>query len=358
VCADLVERVKCAERWPDVWFPWVEVTLVVGVSVWPANASERFGGFWRPRVFHGNGGGGFHGNRGGGFRGHGFMPFMPGIGGGFISASQRASAGAITRPGTKVFDEPEPRPTREWRDSPERPIRPAPTAGSYEDEPYRPVHRPIKPAPSPVLSVEQPYKPVRPADLVRSGAGRDRPDPAREGSVSDRHRAHSTDSDASPDPGRADKAGARGNRAVSGNRRTRVYASARRNAFPARPGRGGSGEYHSGRQRCAHLRNHGLVESKVFDDVLLTTSVRLWRFPEARAVAGVVRELGAETALLSIQPNYIYELQQTSDAAATAPGLLLLRSPPRNQRPPDRKRRRRRRPPLRALRRHRRPPPP
>ena len=61
------------------------------------------------------------------------------------------------------------------------------------------------------------------------------------------------------------------------------------------------------------LRIHRLVEAKVIDDVLLGGSVRLWRFSDPRSVADVVSELGAETALLSIQPNYIYQLQQALD---------------------------------------------
>jgi subtilisin family serine protease len=63
------------------------------------------------------------------------------------------------------------------------------------------------------------------------------------------------------------------------------------------------------------LRNHRLTEARVIDDALLGTSVRLWRYPDSRAVASVMNELGVETSLLSIQPNYIYELEEGTDAA-------------------------------------------
>jgi len=46
-------------------------------------------------------------------------------------------------------------------------------------------------------------------------------------------------------------------------------------------------------------------------------SLRLWRFPRSRPVPSVVRELGGETALASIQPNYIYAPQ--GDAAKAPP---------------------------------------
>jgi len=77
------------------------------------------------------------------------------------------------------------------------------------------------------------------------------------------------------------------------------------------------------------LRNHRLVEAKVIDDVLLGTSVRLWRFPDARAVPSVLRELGVEAALLSVQPNYIYELEQaTPDPANSVAPEVAAPKPP------------------------------
>jgi subtilisin family serine protease len=49
-------------------------------------------------------------------------------------------------------------------------------------------------------------------------------------------------------------------------------------------------------------------------------SLRLWRFPPSRPVPGVVRELGGEIALASIQPNYIYAPQ--GDASKTSPPVI------------------------------------
>jgi hypothetical protein len=295
-------------------------TLAVAVSAGPAYAHERFGGFGGQGFFHGNGGG-YHGNRGGGYRGNGFMPFRPRIEGGFIGGERRRDY----PPPIEVFDEPEPRPPREWRESPERPIRPPPTAGLYEGEPYRPVRPPFKPAPSPGLSVGKPYMPVRrpvrfglapvatvtapisPAKVpIGSAIAPIRPTPAP---------IHTLAAPTKPVPGPSAPptpppvAVGRVFTPPPGETRFRpgqVVVEVANSIPPATV--------------ALILRNHRLVESKVIDDVLLRTSVRLWRFPESRDVAGVVRELGAETALLSIQPNYIYELQQISDAAATAPG--------------------------------------
>ena len=58
------------------------------------------------------------------------------------------------------------------------------------------------------------------------------------------------------------------------------------------------------------LRRHGLTEVEVTSVDLLNVSLRLWRIPDKRDVASVVRELGGEGALLRIQPNYLYS---TSD---------------------------------------------
>ncbi len=63
-------------------------------------------------------------------------------------------------------------------------------------------------------------------------------------------------------------------------------------------------------------RRHRLIEAEVVPIGLLGTSVRLWRIPDARDVASVVRELGFEPSLVSVQPNYIYAAQQ--DAAPTS----------------------------------------
>jgi hypothetical protein len=67
----------------------------------------------------------------------------------------------------------------------------------------------------------------------------------------------------------------------------------------------------------AILRAHRLTEAEVSRIGLTGQSLRLWRFPASRAVPGVVRELGGETALASIQPNYIYAPQD--DAVKAAP---------------------------------------
>jgi subtilisin family serine protease len=66
------------------------------------------------------------------------------------------------------------------------------------------------------------------------------------------------------------------------------------------------------------LRAHRLSEARVVDDALVGTSLRVWRVAGARAVEALVRELGAETALTSVQPNYLYELQQAGTSAVAA----------------------------------------
>jgi subtilisin family serine protease len=68
------------------------------------------------------------------------------------------------------------------------------------------------------------------------------------------------------------------------------------------------------------LRAHRLAEARVIDDALVGTSLRVWRAADARAVDALVRELGAETALTSVQPNYVYELQQAALAGPTPAG--------------------------------------
>jgi len=66
-------------------------------------------------------------------------------------------------------------------------------------------------------------------------------------------------------------------------------------------------------------RRHRLIEAEVVPIALLGASVRLWRIPDAREVAGVVRELGFEPALVGVQPNYLYAPQQEPPAAAAEP---------------------------------------
>ena len=70
----------------------------------------------------------------------------------------------------------------------------------------------------------------------------------------------------------------------------------------------------------AILRSHRLTEAEETVIGLTGRSLRLWRFPTSRSVPGVVGELGGETALASIQPNYIYEPQ--GDAATASPPFV------------------------------------
>jgi hypothetical protein len=67
------------------------------------------------------------------------------------------------------------------------------------------------------------------------------------------------------------------------------------------------------------LRDHRLTEAEVADISLLGTSIRLWRFPDRRSVASVVRELASEPSLKRIQPNYVYELQQEPAGGPSTP---------------------------------------
>ena len=68
------------------------------------------------------------------------------------------------------------------------------------------------------------------------------------------------------------------------------------------------------------LGRHRLVEADAATIGLTGQSLRLWRFPPSRPVPQVVRDLGAETALASIQPNYVYAPQDGA-AGASAPGV-------------------------------------
>ncbi|MFZ1964880.1 MAG: S8 family serine peptidase [Roseiarcus sp.] len=65
-------------------------------------------------------------------------------------------------------------------------------------------------------------------------------------------------------------------------------------------------------------RRHRLIEAEVVPIALLGASVRLWRIPDAREVAAVVRELAYEPALAGVQPNYLYAPQQPAPAAPAA----------------------------------------
>jgi subtilisin family serine protease len=65
-------------------------------------------------------------------------------------------------------------------------------------------------------------------------------------------------------------------------------------------------------------RRHRLIEADVVPIALLGASVRLWRIPDGREVAAVVRELAYEPALAGVQPNYLYAPQQQAAPAAPA----------------------------------------
>jgi subtilisin family serine protease len=63
---------------------------------------------------------------------------------------------------------------------------------------------------------------------------------------------------------------------------------------------------------AAVARRHRLTETDVAAIALLGVSVHLWRIPDSRDAAAVVRELGGEAAAARVQPNYLYALQQTA----------------------------------------------
>jgi len=70
---------------------------------------------------------------------------------------------------------------------------------------------------------------------------------------------------------------------------------------------------------AAVLRRHRLVEAEAASIGLIGVSVRLWRIPDARPVAAVERELAGEAALASVQPNYVYAIQDDAAPPADAP---------------------------------------
>jgi subtilisin family serine protease len=71
------------------------------------------------------------------------------------------------------------------------------------------------------------------------------------------------------------------------------------------------------------LRRRRLNEAEAVDIGLLGNSARLWRIPDARNVAAVIRELGAEPSVAAVQPNYVYALEQNAapTPAAVSPAL-------------------------------------
>jgi subtilisin family serine protease len=74
---------------------------------------------------------------------------------------------------------------------------------------------------------------------------------------------------------------------------------------------------------AAIARRHRLIETEVVPIGLLGVAVHLWRIPDSRDAAAVVRELSGEAAAATVQPNYLYALQQAAApiADATAPPL-------------------------------------
>ena len=68
---------------------------------------------------------------------------------------------------------------------------------------------------------------------------------------------------------------------------------------------------------AAVARRHRLIETDVAAIALLGVSVHLWRIPDARDAAAVVRELGGEAAATKVQPNYLYALQQAAGPASS-----------------------------------------
>jgi subtilisin family serine protease len=75
----------------------------------------------------------------------------------------------------------------------------------------------------------------------------------------------------------------------------------------------------------AILRQHHLQEAEVVQAGRVGTTWRLWRIPDVRDVARVVRELGAESDLAAVQPNYVYTMVgNESPAAPTLPAATAL----------------------------------
>jgi subtilisin family serine protease len=66
------------------------------------------------------------------------------------------------------------------------------------------------------------------------------------------------------------------------------------------------------------VRRHRLIEIEFAPISLTDVSLRVWRIPDGRAVAEVVQELAGET-LLSVQPNYVYTLEDGAQSPSAAP---------------------------------------
>ena len=61
-----------------------------------------------------------------------------------------------------------------------------------------------------------------------------------------------------------------------------------------------------------------MTEAEALPIALLATNMHLWRIGDAREVGSVVRELGGEPLVASVQPNYLYALQQNTGAPTAA----------------------------------------
>jgi subtilisin family serine protease len=65
-------------------------------------------------------------------------------------------------------------------------------------------------------------------------------------------------------------------------------------------------------------RRHRLDEIETTRTVLIGDDLRLWRAADGRSALAILRELGGEPLVVSAQPNYVYALQQATDAARPA----------------------------------------
>jgi subtilisin family serine protease len=69
------------------------------------------------------------------------------------------------------------------------------------------------------------------------------------------------------------------------------------------------------------VSRHRLTEIETAPISLTGVSLRLWRIPDGRAVAAVVDELAGEKLLTSVQPNYLYALQDDAPSPASPAAL-------------------------------------
>ncbi len=65
-------------------------------------------------------------------------------------------------------------------------------------------------------------------------------------------------------------------------------------------------------------RRHRVDEIEAARIALLGDDLRLWRAPDGRSTAAILRELAGETLIVAAQPNYVYALQEDADAAKPA----------------------------------------